>query len=91
MNSGYENSLGYVWPKKFKNDIETTLKPTGFELLENPNKTYNSVYICNRKIGGPIAEWFSFFRSHCFKYHKLNKGLVKNKVKHMSIAVSYPS
>ena len=56
MNSGYENSLGYVWPKKLKNDIETALKPTGFEQLENPNKTYSSVYICNRKICGILAE-----------------------------------
>ena len=31
--SGLENSLGCVfWLKKFKNDIEIALKPTGFEL-----------------------------------------------------------
>ena len=58
---------------KLKNDIEIALKPTGFELEENPIKIYHSVYICKRKRCGTIAEKFSFFRSHCFKNHKLDK------------------
>ena len=34
-------------------------------------KTYqNLLHICKRKRCGTIAEWFYFFRSHSFKYHK---------------------
>ena len=72
-SSDLANSLGYLfWLKKFKNDTEIALKPTDFELSENPINIYHSVYICERKRCGTTPEKFSFSRSHCFKYHKLN-------------------
>ena len=42
--------------KKFKNNIKIRLKRTSFELYENPNKIYHSVYICKRKRCGTTAE-----------------------------------
>ena len=42
--------------KTIQNDIEIALEPTGFELQENPIKCYHSVYICERKKIGTIAE-----------------------------------
>ena len=45
----------FFWLKKFKNDIEIPLKPTGFELSENPVKIYHSVYICKRKRCGTLT------------------------------------
>ena len=47
-------------------------KTSWFWGIRNPIKIYRSVYICKRKRCGTIAEYFSFFRSHCFKYHKLD-------------------